>query len=364
MNRKAKLFFIILPLSIILSYPVYSDITGTNYRALGNSINGGGPVTGLVSDNYLLNSAIGLLVSSELIGSTYKDYSELMNVMYQPGSITTLVAIPGDYPGQINLTWTSPWRDDGPGTSSGTYVVRYSSICNFNDEFSFESSINTMTWVTNIPVPAPPFTLQSFALTGLTRGSTYYIAIKVIDGAGNQSRLSNIDFSSNTTSAQTSVLSIYVSPLSLAATVQADQDWNINSEGIVIVSSSNVTVKYELSCSSWSDPGNWIVTGSTPVNSQQFRFMGLFNSTLPGSTDFDVNLDTITEIPQTASANYYNGDQSGINISSCPVNNPGSVPVSNRTRNMWLNFSAPRSTPGPVNASSRSLGITITVKEQ
>ena len=371
MSRKTnllKLFLVICCQIILITQTDYADLTSTNYRTLGNSINAGGPVTGLESTNYLLNCSIGLLSCSGLSSASYRIYSELMNVMYQPGSITTLKAIPGDYPGQVKLTWTAPWKDDGT-LSSGTYVVRYSTISNFNSEESFEESNTTITWTASF-IPQSPGTGESLTLTGLIQGVTYYIAIKTRDSAGNQSRLSNVWGSSNTAYAQVQILSISVSPTILdGTTVQADTLFNTNATPIVIVSSSNVLVNYKLKCSSFSQPSNWYVTGSTPTDNTHYRFLGLFNTAQPADTDFNVNIDTITDIEQISGSDTngrYGGDVFGVNVSSYPA--AGGIPgpnqtLSDRTRKLWISFTPPSSSSS-ISASPQTMSITIIAEQQ
>ena len=88
-------------------------------------------------------------------------------------------------PTSITATWTSTGDDAVSGTAT-TYDLRYST-----------SPITTSNWESTIqasgePSPKPPGSTEIFQISGLTPGTTYYIAIVSIDEANNVSALSNI----------------------------------------------------------------------------------------------------------------------------------------------------------------------------
>jgi len=83
------------------------------------------------------------------------------------------------------LTFTAVGDDSLTGTAA-SYDVRRST-----------APITAANWasatqVTGEPAPSAPGTAQSVAITGLTRQTTYYFAVKVKDDAGNESALSNV----------------------------------------------------------------------------------------------------------------------------------------------------------------------------
>jgi len=85
----------------------------------------------------------------------------------------------------LTLLWTAP-GDDGLAGSADHYEVRLST-----------SLINDSTWdsawlIGSAPAPLPAGARQSLVVRGLTRGTTYYFAIKAIDDVGNVSPLSNV----------------------------------------------------------------------------------------------------------------------------------------------------------------------------
>jgi len=94
------------------------------------------------------------------------------------------VQITGSTETTLALRWTATGDDSLTGTAT-SYDVRYST-----------SPITTANWAsatqaTGEPAPVAAGGTQTYTLTGLTRQTTYYLAIKVIDDAGNASALSN-----------------------------------------------------------------------------------------------------------------------------------------------------------------------------
>ncbi|MCG2826683.1 MAG: fibronectin type III domain-containing protein, partial [Thermoplasmatales archaeon] len=84
----------------------------------------------------------------------------------------------------VTLNWTAPGDDNNTGTATN-YDIRYST-----------SEINEGNWnnaiqVADEPIPASAGTIESFTVTGLNPGTTYYFALKNIDNVGLISNLSN-----------------------------------------------------------------------------------------------------------------------------------------------------------------------------
>jgi chitodextrinase len=102
----------------------------------------------------------------------------------RPAAIATL-AITGMTETGATLRWTAVGDDSLTGTATG-YDLRYST-----------APITAANWasatqVTGEPAPAAPGTTQSTTVSGLTRQTHYYFAIRVSDDGGNQSALSNV----------------------------------------------------------------------------------------------------------------------------------------------------------------------------
>ena len=92
---------------------------------------------------------------------------------------------PSATPTSVTLTWTAPGDDSTTGTASA-YDVRYS-LSAITD-----ANWGSATQVSGEPTPAVAGTVQTFDVTALNPGTTYYLAIKASDETGNWSGLSNV----------------------------------------------------------------------------------------------------------------------------------------------------------------------------
>ncbi len=103
-----------------------------------------------------------------------------------------LVGHPSKTGGGVDLAWTAPadWAEGGNGPYTCVrYDLRYStSPILYNDA---DSTWNAATPVTNMPAPNAPGTRESFTVTGLSGGVTYYFALKATDRFNNASQVSN-----------------------------------------------------------------------------------------------------------------------------------------------------------------------------
>lgn len=100
-----------------------------------------------------------------------------------PGTITDLV-VSGVGPKTATLTFTAPGADGAQGTAS-RYEMRWS-----------KSRINSLNWdaataVDPLPTPGAAGAAQTATVSGLTGLTTYYFAVRAVDGAGNIGALSN-----------------------------------------------------------------------------------------------------------------------------------------------------------------------------
>jgi hypothetical protein len=83
------------------------------------------------------------------------------------------------------LTWTAPGDNGVIGLASG-YDLRWST------QPITSANFGSATPVSPQPIPLVGGSLQSYAMLGLTPGTTYYFAIKAVDEANNWSSLSNV----------------------------------------------------------------------------------------------------------------------------------------------------------------------------
>jgi hypothetical protein len=101
-----------------------------------------------------------------------------------PSAVTDLAA-DGTTQTGLTLSWTAPGDDGSSGTAT-SYDVRYST-----------SPITSSNWanatpISGVPAPHASGTAESFTVTGLTGGVTYYFALKAGDEVPNWSSLSNV----------------------------------------------------------------------------------------------------------------------------------------------------------------------------
>jgi FlgD Ig-like domain len=85
----------------------------------------------------------------------------------------------------VRLTWTAVGDDSLTGTAT-VYDLRMSTSPISEAQWSAATS------VAGVPTPLASGTLQTALVNGLTRGTTYYFAIKTGDDAGNWSGISNV----------------------------------------------------------------------------------------------------------------------------------------------------------------------------
>ena len=90
----------------------------------------------------------------------------------------------------VTLHWTAP-GDDGLIGNATRYDLRYST------HLMTAPSFNAAKAATGLPTPKPPGGQETFTLNGLAPDSTYFIAIKTLDNAGNWSVMSNVKIRSS-----------------------------------------------------------------------------------------------------------------------------------------------------------------------
>ncbi len=122
-------------------------------------------------------------------GSVSNGYEIQVGALMQgdatPPSAVTTLAVSTTTQTSATLTWTAVGDDGSTGTAT-SYDIRYST-----------TNITTANWasVTQVigePNPEPAGSQETFTVTGLTAGTTYYFALKVADEVPNWSGLSNV----------------------------------------------------------------------------------------------------------------------------------------------------------------------------
>ncbi|MCL5282290.1 MAG: right-handed parallel beta-helix repeat-containing protein, partial [Planctomycetes bacterium] len=108
------------------------------------------------------------------------------------------LAVSGTSPNSLTLTWTVPGEEGMTGTPT-QYDLRYATGP------ITEATWDTATQVQGESVPGSFGTRQSYTITGLNSGATYYVGIKTHDEMGHISSLSNM-VSAATTAPEITVL--------------------------------------------------------------------------------------------------------------------------------------------------------------
>ncbi|MFH1540748.1 MAG: gliding motility-associated C-terminal domain-containing protein [Elusimicrobiota bacterium] len=104
------------------------------------------------------------------------------NDIVAPSPITDLTALTGNYEGEIQLQWTSPGDDETSGALIGLFKIKYAQQIITTSNYDLIGQ--TITIVANNITPG---TQQSYLVSGLPEGATYYFAIKARDDIDNWS---------------------------------------------------------------------------------------------------------------------------------------------------------------------------------
>lgn len=117
------------------------------------------------------------LAEGQGVGGSFEVYA------VAPAAVADL-SVTGSTPYSLTLTWTAP-GDDNSGTAA-QYDIRYS-----NSPITTEAEWNAATQVVGEPAPKSAGSTETFEVTGLSSGATYYFALKTADEVPNWSDLSN-----------------------------------------------------------------------------------------------------------------------------------------------------------------------------
>ena len=85
----------------------------------------------------------------------------------------------------VTLHWTAP-GDNGSVGRAFAYDLRSSAT------LITEANFSSCTSITGLPAPQTAGTAETFSITNLVPGNTYYFALKTVDAAGNWSAISNV----------------------------------------------------------------------------------------------------------------------------------------------------------------------------
>ena len=102
-----------------------------------------------------------------------------------PATVQDLSMAPGQSNGQVQLSWTAP-GDDGSAGLAAAYDIRYAEFSLVTGQWQNASPI------VDPPSPKPAGQRDSCVVTGLSPGTTYYLALKTVDSTSNWSNVSNV----------------------------------------------------------------------------------------------------------------------------------------------------------------------------
>ena len=104
-----------------------------------------------------------------------------------PGTVADLVAAPGQFPGEVRLTWTAPGDDGATGTASA-YIIKVShgTITAGN----FDAAADLDRWLAE-PLPLAATAPETLFVFGLDPDSSWHFALKATDEVPNTSAISN-----------------------------------------------------------------------------------------------------------------------------------------------------------------------------
>jgi len=97
-----------------------------------------------------------------------------------PGPVTGFTAEPGDWTGEVLLSWVAP-TDSGPKGKAFGYDIRYAGSP--ITEGNFADATPVPRW--QIPRPIKPGQTQMMVVRDLVPGATYYFGLRAYDQAGN-----------------------------------------------------------------------------------------------------------------------------------------------------------------------------------
>lgn len=104
-----------------------------------------------------------------------------------PATVTDLLAAPGNFPGEVRLTWTAPGDDGATGTAT-IYHIKISGSAINAGNFGAATEIN---FYVDEPLPKAGGEAESLYVYGLNPAATYFFALQTQDEVPNTSDVSN-----------------------------------------------------------------------------------------------------------------------------------------------------------------------------
>lgn len=161
---------VLLGLAIAAPCAAGAKLSGAVESVPRHAVTGAGGL--FASAGYSLNAAAAEAGGSSMTGTGYRLHAGLMNLVAQPGSVTSITAL-SKSTGTLALSWNSPGLDGFLGSVSGFYRIDASS----DPLHVFDPTVFLTEFATNT-VPGNP---QTYLLSGLLPNTTYFAKIYLSD---------------------------------------------------------------------------------------------------------------------------------------------------------------------------------------
>ncbi len=241
----------------------------------------------LSSTNFKLHSTIGEIQSSTLTSTNFNSFAGIQNLKDIPRKVTSLTALTGFYPGEIELKWTTPGDDDDDQGQDDT-VVLYKGARLYIATTTIEAdALSTAYWnahrnsaeiqiSTSISKPN-----QGYLVTGLEEGVTYYFRMWLRNSHGNFTALSN----GATNTAAIAEIGVVImgtdtfnfGNMDLGASAVTGSSFTIRNVG-------NVKQDYSLSATTITTDSPWALDSAPGIDKAVLR--GGFKASAPALVEF------------------------------------------------------------------------------
>jgi hypothetical protein len=252
---------------------------------------------------------------------------------------STLTAVTGVAPGDINLSWKAPGDDAVYNNLNGNFRIQYSSVAaTVWSTSTTPSGAYTVTIATSNAVPG---TNQSRVLN-VTTNDTYYIVLWGQDDVGEWSLISN---TANAVPAViTRSVSISGSPYNFGS--QNVGGSTVTATVLTVTNDGNVAETFSFSAATSTAGSPWTMNATPPAGSDQAVAYAAFHPTRPASGAFGAeDVSGPVSLPSTGTAYTIDGSQTGVAVGV------------GQTRNLWVRLDLPTTS---ATASPQTITVTIT----
>ena len=297
------------------------------------------PITGLVE-----GSTYYFMIWTLDQACNWSDLSAGATFMFlmAPGPITNLAASQGLYGRSIKLVWTAPGDDGYTGTliAGSEYAIQRSTWTSVTYSTYSVDTVYVSTSSVN------PGDYQSYNLTSLQQGVTYYIAMWTADNLLNWSSISN-----STNAVPT--------PLILSVTLQAPTYYYFGqyvtggstdiASPFVVKNDGNAIEDYSLSC---TNSATWTLAAAPATDTFELQ-TGFHTAVRPSPLSiYNNKSNKLTTTPTLCSSSQFTIDGSVVGAQVDPFISPN--------RNLWFLMSTPLSTS---TTAQQNMTFTVTAQE-